>query len=105
MSGAPSTSTDAGSSGANLHSIWKDIVDEVKSNPSIEEQRIVVSTMAYTIYDLMTEKVKDHKVALAVSTETASSDSSLVTRFSESNVSLHRYGGFALHCPLWLSRR
>ena len=100
MSGAPSTSTDAGSSGANLHSIWKDIVDEVKNNPSIEEQRIVVSTMAYTIYDLMSEKVKDHKVALAVSTETASSDSSLVTRFSESNVSLHRYGGFALHTLL-----
>ena len=67
------------------------------------EERIVVSTLCYAVYDLMVDKVKDYKVEQMVQTEitataTASSTSGASRiKLRESNVNLYRYGGFALH--------
>ena len=45
--------------------LWAALVDSIHSKPTIQDQRIVVSTLAYFIYDLMTEKVKDYKESFA----------------------------------------
>ena len=60
----PDNSHSTGGAGSSLHSTWKAVLDKVNSNPTLEEQRLVVATTAYTVYDLMTEKVKDYKTAL-----------------------------------------
>ena len=82
------------------------IVDKSECKLSVEEQRIVVATVAYTVYDIMTEKVMDYKTddlndsaATCLSVTTNCCDSP-ETVFVESNVSLYRYGGFALHSLL-----
>ena len=65
---------------------------------SIKEQRIIVSTVAYIIYDIMTGKVKEHKSQLPLPIET--NDCEPAVSIVESNVCLYRYGGFALHSLL-----
>ena len=103
---AQAQTSTAISSEVSLHSMWKAVFDSIESKPSLEEQRIVVSTVAYTVYDLMTEKVKDYKINLAVSTTEpqaepmAAAISTSKKRLYESNVNLYRYGGFALHSLL-----
>jgi hypothetical protein len=81
--------------------MWKAVVHSIKSKPSLEEQRIVLSTVAYTVYDLMTEKVKDYKAELASAANEQSSVPPVMSTsksiLCESNVNLYRYGGFALH--------
>ncbi len=54
----------------SLHSMWKAVLEEIVSKPSVEEQRIVVSTIAYTVYDLTTVKVKSYKTDLAATIST-----------------------------------
>ena len=67
------------------------------------EERIVVSTLCYAVYDLMVDKVKDYKVEQMLQTEiigtaTAPSTSGASRiKLRESNINLDRYGGFALH--------
>ena len=61
-----SSQSDANSSMETiLHSQWAALVDSIHSKLTIQDQRIVVSTLAYFIYDLMTEKVKDYKESFA----------------------------------------
>ena len=64
------------------------------------DQRIVLSTLSYAVYDLMVDKVKDYKVAdfkaSGASTSIACNDESAIT-LKENDVNLYRYGGFALH--------
>lgn len=40
-------------------SLWKTVVSRVKETVSNLEQRIVISTIAYHVDDLLTEMVKD----------------------------------------------
>ena len=66
-----------------------------------QDQRIIVSTLCCIVYDLMVETVKNYKFEHtgidAPSTSSAMDDESGdVFQLRESNVSLYRYGGFAL---------
>lgn len=73
----------------------------------LEEQHIVLASIAYSIYDIMTEKVKQYKLdsndtstsATCISLEQVTTFVPPVKdkKFAESNVSLYRYDGFALH--------
>ena len=74
----------------SCYSTLKLVTEKCKYEASVHEHRIVISTIAYIVYDIMTEKVKYFKSHLA--TETSSHE-----LLVESNVSLYRYGGFALH--------
>ena len=86
----------------SLCSMWKAVVHSIRSKPTLGEQRIVLSTVAYTVYDLMTEKVKGYKTEFATS---AADHSSVVPVMStctpkcESNVSLYRYMVVLLYIP------
>ena len=77
--------------------MWRNVVCRSKLNVSEQEQRIVVSTIAYHIHDLMAEKVKKYKEDLAQEEPTTTSS---CDKFTESNINLLRYGGFALHSML-----
>ena len=63
----PSSSQSDGNSSMEtiLHPQWAALVDSIHSKPTIQDQRIVVSTLAYFIYDLKAEKVKDYKESFA----------------------------------------
>ena len=80
------------------YSMWKALLENSGYPVVEEEQRIVVSSLAYEVYDKMTERVKNYKTdgmgdpGLEVAT-----DDEAVSTLVESNVSLYRYGGFALH--------
>ena len=54
--------------------------------------------MAYSIYDILTERVRDYKTHL--SSCSTNDDPPAATTLHESNVNLYRYGGFALHSLL-----
>ena len=75
------------------------VCDSFATPPSLQEQRILVSTMAYIIYDVMTEKVRDYKIHLSSSIDEPQVELPVAT-LHESNISLYRYGGFALHSLL-----
>ena len=77
---------------------WRTIVCRSKLDVSEQEQRIVVSTIAYHIHDLMAEKVKKYKEDLLAMDEPATTSG--CDKFTESNINLLRYGGFALHSML-----
>ena len=63
-----------------------------------EEQRIVVSILAYEVYDKMTERVKNYKTdGMGDPGLEEATDDEAVSTLVESNVSQYRYGGFALH--------
>ena len=87
--------------------LWKTIVSQVYAEDKIDtlEQRIIISTIAYHVHDLMSVKVKEFKKDItsetsAVQSTSTSASASGSERFIESNVSLLRYGGFALHSML-----
>lgn len=83
--------------------LWKNVTDGIKGIVSVEEQRIVISSLMYIIYDIMTAKVKEYKEDPANDHDldsTAAPSSAQDDVFFESNVSLYRYGGFALHSLL-----
>ena len=46
---------------SDSYSVWKSVIDKCDCDCSIKDQRIIVSTIAYIVYDTMTEKEKDHK--------------------------------------------
>ena len=54
----------------------------------------MVATIAYNIHDLMAEKVKKYKEDLLAMDEPATTSG--CDKFTESNINLLRYGGFAL---------
>ena len=66
---------------------------EAGSTLDISEQRIVVFTLCYVVYDLMTDKVKMYKLAEVSNGVGASAG--LETQLCESDVNLYRYGSFA----------
>ena len=78
--------------------MWRTVVCRSKLDVSEQEQRIVVSTIAYHIHDLMAEKVKKYKEDLLAMDEPAITSG--CDKFTESNINLLRYGGFALHSML-----
>lgn len=81
--------------------LWKTVVCRVNDVPNQQEQRIIISTLAYHVHDLMAERVKDFKKGLSGGIEEQSPITSCSSeRFVESNISLLRYGGFALHSML-----
>jgi hypothetical protein len=85
----------------SFHEHWNNIMKDHEC--VIEEQRIVLASIAYTLYDIMTEKVKEYKLKDKLIDESVTwppSDDSTYSTFAESNVSLYRYGGFALHSLL-----
>ena len=64
----------------------------------VGEQRLVVSTLACSVHDLMADKVKDFKIQQML--ECSSSENpevEVIHTVTESKGALHRYGGFALH--------
>lgn len=79
------------------------------------EQRLVISSLMYAIYDIMTRKVKDFKERSIPHdyTETGDDDDddeehskgTVAKYFLESNISLYRYSGFALHSLLQKYKR
>ena len=102
-----SSQSDANSNmETSLLSLWAALVDSIQSKPTIQDQRIVVSTLAYFIYDLKVEKVKDYKesFASAVSVNDGPNlpDVEYIPKIklNESTVNLYRYGGFSLHSLL-----
>ena len=95
------------SSGGCSRQLWKNVMDQTitsdktTSTVSVEEQRIVVSSLMYAIYDIMTGKVKAYKEDTDDDhVDSTAAPASTPDVFFESNVSLYRYGGFALHSLL-----
>ena len=103
---------EQGSSGACLcsdrqeqHKLWRKVT-EVASlagyTLSIQDERILVSTLCYIVYDLMVDQAKDYKASLSTESDAtgacvgASGTESTIT-LKENNINLYRYGGFALH--------
>ncbi len=91
----------------NYCSTWKLVVEKCDCVCSIAEQRIVVSTISYIMYDIVTEKVKNHKMDKVNEANEVEPDGhdchhnkGTGQQFSESTVILYRYGGFALHSLL-----
>ena len=76
--------------------LWKTVVSHAKVAANNLDQRILISTIAYHVHDLMMEKVKKE---LSISTEQPS-QSSTSDKFTESIINLLRCGGFALHSML-----
>lgn len=81
-------------------------MDEYGCDVSENVCRIVLCSVAYIVYDMMTIEVHDYKTELSrndqghqadCSSASDSSSSSSTIHPCESNVSLLRYGGFALH--------
>lgn len=66
---------------------------------SIEDQRILLSTLSSIFFDLMSGKVKEMKLGSSLSSEGPTEP------FSESTVSLYRYAGFALHSMIEVARK
>lgn len=76
--------------GRNLKELWRAVVDEAsKSNclVPVDDQRIIVSSLAYMVFDLMSQKVKEKKIIKPTDTPV----------IHESVVSLYRYTGATLY--------
>ena len=86
----------------NCYSAWKSVMDKCSSECACDvgEQRIVVSTLAYIVYDAMTIRVKEYKSKMLDIDKTMTSSDCSDQPLAESNVSLYRYGGFAIHSLL-----
>ena len=84
------------------YTVWQAVVGKCECSVNDEDQRIVVSTLMYAVYDLMSDKMKDYKQHNINFPETAATSSVDVPTiiFPESKVNLFRYGGFALHSLL-----
>ena len=76
---------------------WCNVVKRAEEHGTllccVSEQRIVVSTLASHVHDLMADEVLAFKTQML---EECEFESTAVT-LSESNIALYRYGGFALH--------
>ena len=102
------TVTPTASETSRCYTAWKTVMEECSDCAcDVGEQRIIVSTLAYIVYDIMTSRVKEYKSnmpapQLDIDEAVASNNSSdqPVVPLVESNVSLYRYGGFALHSLL-----
>ena len=80
------------------YTVWQAIVGKCEYSVNDEDQRIVVSTLMYAVYDLMSDKMKDYKQHNIDFPETAATSSvDVPTIFPENKVNLFSYGGFALH--------
>ena len=85
---------------------WQSLVQECCHSSTqfvSEEQRIMVSSVAYMVHDVMAGRIKKHKQEKSSNDRDATQIVALeqtAKRLSESNVSLYRYGGFALHSLL-----
>lgn len=95
----PATEIQNTQDGNCCYFVWQAVLDKCKCSVDDEDQRIVVSTLVYAVYDLMTDKVKEYKKQNVDSLETTTC-TDMPTTFCESKVSLYRYGGFALHSLL-----
>ena len=79
--------------------LWKSVVSRAKVVANEQDQRVVISTIAYLMHDMMAEKVKEFKKELSYTEQPESSICSSEC-FTESMINLLRYGGFALHSML-----
>ena len=86
------------------HQLWGKVTEAASKagyTITIQEERIVVSTMCYNVFDLMIDRVKEYKIHLSKESDTTgqcvatSSESTITLR--ENDINLYRYGGFALH--------
>ena len=88
--------------------MWDSVISAaavVGPTVDIQDQRLILSTLCCIVYDLMVETVKNYKLhhsdTEAPSNSSAVDDESTdMFQLRESNVSLYRYGGFALHSML-----
>ncbi len=78
--------------------LWKSVLSRTKVAANDLDQRIVISTIAYHVHNLMMEKVKEFKKELSQSesAEQLLQSSSSSHNFIESKINLLHYGGFAL---------
>jgi hypothetical protein len=77
-----------------LQKVWADVMitaKELKCDLADEDQRIIVSTLAYIVYDMMTMKVKDKK---EITLKNSQAEQFTV---HENLEMLYRYAGAALH--------
>lgn len=88
------------------HKLWHRVLNSAtKSGYTLDtrDERIVVCTLCYAVYDLMVDQVKDYKAQQTLPTESTTTATAPSTttgssiKLKESNVNLYRYGGFALH--------
>ena len=84
------------------YSLWKAVKERCKCDFDgiVTEERIMISTVFYIVYDIMTGKVKEYKAGLVHDNSDLIADEESTVAMVESNVSLYRYGGFALHSLL-----
>ncbi len=94
--------------------LWINVVTRTEQRGAtlcVTEQRIVISTLAYIVHDLMADKVqeynKTHSMLEATSCSAEENPDTSSCVFSESNVSLYRYGAIALHSMIrkWLAHK
>ena len=82
------------------HKLWHRVIDTVSKfgcTLDSREERIVLCTLSYAVYDLMVDRIKDYKLQQTpTATAPSTSDTSNI-KLKESNINLYRYGGFALH--------
>ena len=94
------------------HKLWRKVT-EVASlagyTLNIQDERILVSTLCYIVYDLMVDQVKDYKANLSTESDAtgscvaASSESTITLK--EHDINLYRYGGFAVHSMIEKRKR
>ena len=82
-----------------MHEVWKAVVDQAKQfeiSIGVEDQRIIVSSLAFIVFDMMASEVKAIKLN---SDQFVESTSTIDERRSmcESRVTVYRYAGAALH--------
>ena len=84
------------------YSLWKAVKVRCKCDFDgiVTEERIMISTVLYIVYDIMTGKVKEYKAGLVHDNSDLIADEESTVAMVESNVSIYRYGGFALHSLL-----
>lgn len=95
-------------SNTECYDAWRKVMESsIHSTCTVEEQRIIVSTVAYMVYDAMTGRVKEYKIDLqadiADHKELSNNDDGNIGKVKslvESNVSLYRYGRWAIHSLL-----
>ena len=83
------------------------VASEADSTLDTSEQRIVVSTLCYIVYDLMADKIKGYKVEKTSEEDStgASVSAESVLQLREHDINIYRYGGFALHSMLKKRRK
>lgn len=72
--------------------VWKAVMDTLSLSMSVADQQIIVSSLAFIVFDLMSEKVKEKKKECI---ERATNE--VTTTWHESNTALNRFAGAALH--------